>query len=135
MIPSSNPLLSEFKKQIKEKRKTIEDEIRSDKSRDEFISDYDRRSIKDLGKVLKLPEEFINRLNAAEALHLSQLQLELEHSKSEFMAITTIGNSEFLKRLSIQRRVELEKENERLFQLLSTEDFIHKEEEKYSELK
>lgn len=67
------------------------------------------------------------KLNAIEASHLLELQLELEEAKTDFMAVASIANSDFLKHLSVKRRVELEKENLKLFQLISTEDFKKKE--------
>ena len=49
------------------------------------------------------------------------------------MAVDIIGRSDFLKKLSHQRKDELKKENEKLFQLLLTEDFIQKEKEQFQQ--
>lgn len=69
----------------------------------------------ELDKIFKVSESLLNRLSPMELFRLSNLQLELEECRSEFAVAYTVGNSEFIKKLSDNRKRELKGENEKLF--------------------
>ncbi len=55
-------------------------------------------------KIFKVSESLLNKLVPMELYRLSELQLELEQCRSEFAVAYTVGNSEFLKKLSDNRK-------------------------------
>lgn len=71
---------------------------------------------------LVLTEEFTAKLGLAELFRLSELQLELEKCETQFAVIYTIGTSPFYEHLTPENYTELEKDNQRLFQLIKLEE-------------
>lgn len=75
----------------------------------------------DPDKIFKVSDTLLHKLNPMELYRLSELQLLLEQCRSEFAVAFTVGNSEFFKKLSDNRKKELRVENEKLFELINIE--------------
>lgn len=65
--------------------------------------------------IFKVSDTLLHKLTPIELFRLSELQLLLEQCRSEFAVAYNVGNSEFFKRLSDNRKKELRVENEKLF--------------------
>jgi hypothetical protein len=99
----------------KKNRKLREDE--ENRRREDLHLQREQNALKpsDLDKLFKITDNLLLKLTPGELLRLSELQLELEKCRSEFAVSQTIGNSEFFKKLSDNRKRELRNENELLF--------------------
>jgi hypothetical protein len=71
--------------------------------------------------IFKVSDTLLHKLTPIDLYRLSELQLLLEQCRSEFAVAYNVGNSEFFKRLSDNRKKELRVENEKLFELINLE--------------
>jgi hypothetical protein len=75
----------------------------------------------DADRIFRVSDGLLHKLNPMELFRLSELQLLLDQCRSEFAVAYTVGNSDFFKKLSDNRKKELRVENEKLFELINIE--------------
>ena len=78
-------------------------------------------------KLFKLSNQLLAKLAPSELFRLSELQLQLENSRTEFQVVYTVANSQFLQVLAKERLALVMEENKKLFELIKMEEMKSKQ--------